>query len=252
VLGGDASARPGCPGREPEPGPGPGRGPRPAPAPASGLESGPEPGFGPESGSAAAGAFGPESAPASGPESAPASGPESAPASGPESAPASGPESGPESAPASGPESAPESGPGVIPPHESAVRRLAADAGGGAYRALRSLAEAQAVDDGVVVLEGDLGGQVYAVFPARVVRCSETRLLALAGELDRRLRPGAGSDDADVYFERHPAGGAIAGGGGGGVVLPGGWVNDELVQAGLEPFVVAVVTGREPPAVPPG
>ena len=137
-------------------------------------------------------------------------------------------------------------GPEVIPTHESAVRRLAADAAGADYRALRTLSEARAVEDGVVVLEGDLGGQIYAVFPASLVACSEERLDTLVRDLDAWARPGAGADDAAVYFERHRLGQVVAGGAGGGVVLPGGWVHDELVQAGVERQVFAVVAGRRP------
>jgi hypothetical protein len=138
----------------------------------------------------------------------------------------------------------------VIPPYESAVRRLAADAAGTDYRALCSLAEARAVDDGVVVLEGDLGGRIYAVFPTAIVGCSEEQLVELARDLEAAGRSATGAaaagetSDPDVYFERHRVGAAIAGGAGGGVVLPGGWVHDELVQAGIEPLVFAVVTGQ--------
>ena len=138
----------------------------------------------------------------------------------------------------------------MIPAHESAVRRLAADRRGVPYRALTTLAAARAVPDGVVVLEGDLGGRIYAVFPAAVVCCSEAGLRALARDLDERLRAAPGGDGADVYFERHRIGAAITGGDGGGVVLPGGWVHDELVQAGLERPVLDVVAGRRP-CLPP-
>ena len=134
----------------------------------------------------------------------------------------------------------------VIPAHESAVRRLAADRRGLPYRALTTLAAAQAVADGVVVVEGGLGGRIYAVFPAAVVRCSEAGLRGLALDLDVRLRAAPGGDGADVYFERHRIGDTIAGGDGGGIVLPGGWVHDELVQAGLERPVLDVVAGRRP------
>ena len=81
----------------------------------------------------------------------------------------------------------------VISPHESAVRRLAADAAGADYRALRSLDEARGVDDGVAVLEGvTSGGRIYAVFPAAIVGCSEEGLVELARDLDARARSAAG------------------------------------------------------------
>jgi hypothetical protein len=140
----------------------------------------------------------------------------------------------------------------VLPAHESAVRRLAADAAGAPYRALMSLADAQSFEDGVVVLEGDLGGQVYAVFPAREVRCSEGGLRALLADLDARARSSPVPEDADLYFERHLMGAPIAGGAGGGVVLPGGWVNDEFVQAGLDRDILDVVSGRRARLAPRG
>jgi hypothetical protein len=145
-----------------------------------------------------------------------------------------------------------EAGVAVVPAHESAVRRLRADATGTPYCALASLVEAQDYEDGVVVLEGDLGGQVYAVVPAHEVRCSEAALRGLLADLDARARPGPAVGDADLYFERHAAGARIAGGAGGGVVLPGGWVNDEFVQAGLDRAVLDVVRGRRRHLGPPG
>jgi hypothetical protein len=150
----------------------------------------------------------------------------------------------------------------VIPPHESAVRRLAAEAAGADYRALRSLDEARAVDDGVAVLEGDLGGRIYAVFPAAIIRCSEEQMIALARDLDAHARctagaagqdhEAAGSGEVAVYYERHRIGAAIAGGAGGGVVLPGGWVHDQFVRAGIEATVLAVVAGHRDRLGPPG
>jgi hypothetical protein len=150
----------------------------------------------------------------------------------------------------------------VIPPHESAVRRLAAEAAGADYRALRSLDEARAAGDGVAVLEGDLGGRIYAVFPSAIVRCSEEGLLELAYDLDAHARSAAaaagrgdgaaGAGEVAVYFERHRVGAAIAGGSGGGVVLPGGWVHDQFVRAGIESTVLAVVAGHRDRLGSPG
>jgi hypothetical protein len=148
----------------------------------------------------------------------------------------------------------------VISPHESAVRRLAADTSGADYRALRSLDEARAVDDGVAVLEGDFGRRIYAVFPAAIVGCSEEALVELARELDAHVRSAAGSGpnghagtgEFALYFERHRVGAAIAGGAGGGVVLPGGWVHDVFVRAGIEQPILAVVAGHRDRLGSPG
>jgi hypothetical protein len=42
---------------------------------------------------------------------------------------------------------------------------MVADSRAEPYRAFRSLSEAQAVPDGLVVMEGDYGGQIYLTWP---------------------------------------------------------------------------------------
>lgn len=76
--------------------------------------------------------------------------------------------------------------PPPLPSHESGLRRLISEAAGAGYQALKSLTEAQAAPDGVVILEGDDGGQVYLTVPARLVRCSEQTLATLLADLDAR------------------------------------------------------------------
>lgn len=49
---------------------------------------------------------------------------------------------------------------------------------------LPSLADARDVPDGVVILEGDYGGQIYVVAPAARVACSEGALQLLLRDLD--------------------------------------------------------------------
>ena len=68
---------------------------------------------------------------------------------------------------------------GVIPEHESAVRRLMADARGGTYEALLTLEDAKHVDDAAVVMEGDYGGSIYLTCPARLVQCDQATLQQL-------------------------------------------------------------------------
>jgi hypothetical protein len=116
--------------------------------------------------------------------------------------------------------------PDELPDHESGVRRMAADAAGRPYQALRSLVEAQAAVDGVVVLEGDYGGQIYVVVPAREVRCSEEALTQLLADIDE----GEWADEggARVYYERHALGASISGGMGGGTVAAPIWVHPKL------------------------
>jgi len=136
--------------------------------------------------------------------------------------------------------------PGMLPEHESGVRRLVAEGSGVPYRALRSLAEAQASPDGVVVLEGDDGGQVYVVCPAALVRCSEAALEQLLRDLDGRAWPHNPPDMARVFFERHAVGEPIWGGMGGGQATGDLWVHPEFASAGLEPAIRAVLGGQRP------
>lgn len=119
-----------------------------------------------------------------------------------------------------------------------------ADAEGRPYEALRTLAEAQAADDGVVVMEGDDGGQIYLTCPARLITCDELALEQLLNDLD-----SFGWNDpelARVFYERTPVGAGIGGGMGGGVVVEGLWLHEELRKLELEEPVRAVLEGRRP------
>ena len=55
---------------------------------------------------------------------------------------------------------------------------------GRSYVAFASLAEAKADPDGVVILEGDDGGQIYVVARAEDVSCSPAALDQLLRDLD--------------------------------------------------------------------
>ncbi len=126
---------------------------------------------------------------------------------------------------------------------ESILRRWMADRYGYEYWSLPSLADAQCHDDGVVVLEGDDGGQIYAVFPAREVRCTEDNLVHLLRDIDMIATPGLSDDSRAVFFERHDLGSTIAGGMGGGRVERGGWIHPELRDLGMEGQIRKVVAG---------
>jgi len=119
-----------------------------------------------------------------------------------------------------------------LPEHESGVRRMVADATGRSYRAFKSLAEAQADPDGVVIFEGDDGGQIYLVCPARGVRCSEETLRTLLQDVD-----ACGWKDptaARVFFEALPIGATVPGGMGGGRVSEGVWVHATMIGRARE------------------
>jgi hypothetical protein len=88
------------------------------------------------------------------------------------------------------------------------------------------LAEAQADPRGIVVFEGDFGGQIYAVARASFVRCAPERLQALLAEID--AVHWSEPDAARVYFESSQPGSGIAGGMGGGIVPAELWVHPKL------------------------
>src|SRR5262245_2870447 len=103
---------------------------------------------------------------------------------------------------------------------------MTSDARGVSYRAFASLAEAKESSDGVAVLEGDWGGQVYVVARAASIQCSESALQGLLAELDAlNWREPEG---ARVYYEEHRIGVGISGGMGGGTVAPEVWVHGRL------------------------
>jgi hypothetical protein len=118
---------------------------------------------------------------------------------------------------------------------------MMADASGGPYQALHSLAEAQSGPDGAVVLEGDYGGQIYLVAPARKVSCSEEALGQLLADID--AGEWADPEGARVYYERHTLGSGIAGGMGGGIVAADVWVHPKLAARRLS--ILEVLSGRQ-------
>jgi hypothetical protein len=134
---------------------------------------------------------------------------------------------------------------GSLPDHESGLRRLMADATGVPYQAFKTLADARLDPDGVVVLEGDDGGQIYGVFPTSIVSCAEDCLRRLLGDLDAIAWPHNPSDMARVVYERRAVGQGIAGGMGGGQLSADGWVHLEFCELGLDDEIRAVVRGEK-------
>jgi hypothetical protein len=130
----------------------------------------------------------------------------------------------------------------VIPDHESAVRRMMAEAEGGRYEAITSLDEAKASADAAVVMEGDYGGSIYLTCPARLVHCDEPTLRQLLRDLDEH--DWSNPEGVGLYYEVAPVGSGIAGGSGGGVVTEGLWLHPDLEARGLREHVEAVIAGR--------
>jgi hypothetical protein len=123
------------------------------------------------------------------------------------------------------------------PPNKSAVRELAEPE----HVAFSSLAEAQSDPHGVVILEGDYGGQIYVVARASLVRCDEGALRRLLEEIDSRCWEDP--DGASVLYERRVEGEGIVGGMGGAVATAPIWVHPELESLGLRARIEAVITG---------
>jgi hypothetical protein len=126
--------------------------------------------------------------------------------------------------------------------HERPLGRIFAAAHGGRYMPLRSLEEAKSVDDGVVILQGDDGGQIYVVARGVDVLCSESDLQALLRELDEMSWRDASM--RHIYYERLPVGAGVPGGMGGGMVEDTPWVHKEFVKLRLKESIVAVLKGE--------
>jgi len=69
---------------------------------------------------------------------------------------------------------------------------MMADAEGISYTAFKTLSEAQLEPEGVVILEGDDGGQIFVVCPAHKVQCSQQTLKRLLLDLDAKTWDSAG------------------------------------------------------------
>ena len=134
--------------------------------------------------------------------------------------------------------------PESLPQFESALRRMVSDSHGLPYVPLRSLAEAQACDDGVVIPEGDDGGTSYVICPAGLVGCDEQVLERLLRAVDAVIWPGNGPNSAHVYYEGLPVGASVPGGLGGGRVTSGVWVHPVLQEEGLGDVIRSVISGR--------
>ena len=132
----------------------------------------------------------------------------------------------------------------VLPEHESGVRRMVSDARDVAYQPLHSLDEAKSFSDGVVILEGDDGGQIYVVCPASLVRCSAEILNDLLRDLDAIACPGNDPNSARVFCERLPTGAPVFGGMGGAVVSDAVWIHRDFVKLKVDPAIRDVIAGE--------
>ena len=128
---------------------------------------------------------------------------------------------------------------------KSPLRELMAEAGASSYHPLDSLADAQADPHGIAVFEGDDGGQIYLVCPARLIRCSEQVLYQLLLDLDEIEWPGNDPSMRRIYFESKFPGQGVPGGMGGGQVTEDIWIHPRLVQNHYTELILAVLTGKK-------
>lgn len=132
----------------------------------------------------------------------------------------------------------------VVEAHERPVGKILADAHDEPYAPLRTFEEARAAADGVVIAEGDYGGQIYFTCPARLVRCDEALLWQLLEDVDATQWGSVQEGSASLYFERLPVGSGVWGGMGGGQVVEGVWVHDDLRDQGDDGAIRDVLEGR--------
>lgn len=134
--------------------------------------------------------------------------------------------------------------PNLIPEHERPIGRLLAEAHKDEYQPLRSLAEAQQVPDGRVILEGDYGGQVFLTCTANMVRCSQEAIHRLLLDIEARCWPTCEGHGAGLYFERKPVGAGVWGGMGGGVITDGLWLHEEVEGFGIRAQIEEILAGH--------
>jgi hypothetical protein len=118
------------------------------------------------------------------------------------------------------------------------------DAHGVPYHPLGSFEVAKSFPDGVAILEGDDGGQIYVVCPVSLVKCSEDALNNLLRDLDDIAWPGNDLNSARVFYERRPIGSPVFGGMGGAYVIEDIWIHQEFIDAELDDGIREVIKGR--------
>lgn len=119
---------------------------------------------------------------------------------------------------------------------------MKAEAEGTAYVSFKSLADAKSHKDGVVILEGDDGGQIFVVCSASKVKCSEETLRQLLLDLDAKTWDSP--DMTHIYYERRQVGEGVAGGMGGAVAGNEIWIHQEFHKFGLVAAIQEVIEGR--------
>ena len=130
-----------------------------------------------------------------------------------------------------------------IADYERPLGSIMADTDGTPFLPLKSLSEAQGFSDGYAILQGDDGGEIYIVVPARLIRCSAEALEELLKDIDEIEWGGNPRNMRSIYYERLEVGSFVAGGMGGGEVKDDPWVHERLVERGLGIRIKSVLEG---------
>lgn len=118
----------------------------------------------------------------------------------------------------------------LIPDNCSPVRYIVSQAKGQTYKPLMSFSDAKQMENSVVILEGDWGGQIYLTCPLNLIGCDEETLKKLLDYLDGIAWACNEGEGRGIYYEVKSPGEGGSGGMGGGVVLPELWVHDEFIN----------------------
>jgi hypothetical protein len=141
-----------------------------------------------------------------------------------------------------------------IPKHHSSVQHIMNKYHSRTYVPLATLEEAKEQENGVVVLEGDWGGIIYATCPVKHLHDAITHddivSLCKTVEYDHW---GYGARDIPkevpaeggpgVYYQCVKPGGGVWGGSGGGKVIDGLWVHSKLTSE-LRRQITQVLLGK--------
>lgn len=131
-----------------------------------------------------------------------------------------------------------------LPDHESGLRSMHAESHGQPYQALHTLEEAKSFPEGVVILEGDEGGQIYVVVPAVMVKCDISTLEQLLEDLDAIAWPENDPDMRHIFYERHPIGSGVPGGMGGAVSTGTLWIHEGFRKLRLDSAIQEIIEGK--------
>jgi len=108
-----------------------------------------------------------------------------------------------------------------------------------------SYREAKESPSGVLIMEGDYGGQIYLTCPMKYVQCGPEAIKQLILELDSMAWACNEGDGAEISYMTHwdgSDGESVGGGMGGGFVVDGLWVHGEFSK--LKDSIWQVLQGK--------